>query len=74
MSPNDSQGPKRRNLNHKNYVLNLPTGTRIYVKNRLYDRNRKIRNYTLFFRLDKILPANGLTKKKTEPISAKKIT
>jgi len=73
MPPNDSQGLKRGNLNHKNHVLNLPTGTRVYVKSRLYDRDRKIRSYTLFFRPDGTLPTDGPTKEKTKSIPARKI-
>jgi hypothetical protein len=73
MSLNNSQDLKRRNLNYKNYVLNLFIGTRMYVKSRLYDKNRKIRNYMSFFRLNGILPADGLIKEKTELIPAEKI-
>jgi hypothetical protein len=71
MSPNNSSNKKSRNLDDKNHVLDLPTGTRLYVKGQLYNKNKEIRSYTLFFRSDGILPANGLTKKKIKPIPIK---
>jgi hypothetical protein len=74
ISPNDSQGLKRGNLNYGNHVLNLPAGIKMYVGSRLHDRDRKIRSCTLFFRPDGILPADGFIREKTEPIPAKKIT
>jgi len=55
-------------LNDGNYVLDLLTGTRLYVRSRLYDRGRKVRSYMPFFRPDGILPANGFTREKVEPI------
>jgi hypothetical protein len=55
-------------------VLNLPTGIKIYVRSRLHDKDRKVRSYTPFFRPDGILPADGLTKKETEPIPTEEIT
>jgi hypothetical protein len=72
MSPSDSQSLKRRDLNDKSHVLNLPTGAKIYVRSRLYNKNRKIRSYTLFFRLDGILSTNRLIKKTIEPVSTEK--
>ena len=58
--------------NDRNHVLDLSTWTRMYVKNRLYDRNRKVRSYTLFFRPDGILPTNGFIREKIKPIPIKK--
>jgi hypothetical protein len=46
----------------------------MYVGSRLRDRSRKIRNYTLFFRPDGILPADELTREEIEPILIKEIT
>jgi hypothetical protein len=74
MSPNDSKNIRRKYLNDRNHVLDLSTGIRMHIKSRLYDKDRKIRNYALFFRLDGTLPTNGLTRKTTEPIPAKKTT
>jgi hypothetical protein len=45
----------------------------MHVKSRLYDRDRKVRNYTPFFKLDGILPVNGFIREKTEPIPVRKI-
>jgi hypothetical protein len=73
MSLNDFQDLKRRNPNYENHVLDLFTGTRMYVRSRLHDRDKKIRSYTLFFKSDGILPANGFIREKTEPIPVKKI-
>jgi hypothetical protein len=73
MSPGNFSYKESRVLNDRNYILNLPTGIRLYVRNRLHDRDRKIRSDTLFFRLNEILPADGLIKKKTKPIPAEKI-
>ena len=42
----------------------------MYVRSRLYDKDRKVRSYTPFFRLNGILPADGLIREKTEPIPA----
>jgi hypothetical protein len=74
MPPNNSQSQERKNPNNGSHMLDLSTGTKIYVESRLHDRSRKIRNYTLFFRPDETLPTNGLTKKTAEPISIKKTT
>jgi len=52
-------------------VLDLSIGTRVYVRNRLHDRDRKIYNYTLFFRSDGALPADGFVKKTGKPIPTK---
>ena len=68
MSPDNFSNEKSRNLNNGNHVLDLPTGTRLYLGSRLYDRGREIRSGTLFFRPDGTLPANGLTKEKVKPI------
>jgi hypothetical protein len=45
----------------------------MYVKSRLHDKDRKIRNYILFFRPNGILPVNKFTEKKTKPVPAGKI-
>jgi hypothetical protein len=55
-------------------MLDLSTGIRIYVRSRLHDKGRKIRNYTSFFRLDGILPTNGLTRKTTKSIPIRETT
>jgi hypothetical protein len=55
-------------------VLDLSIGIRIYVRSRLHDRDKKIRNYTLFFRPDGILLTNGFIKKTIKPISIRKTT
>jgi hypothetical protein len=71
MSPDSSLNKELRNLNNGNYVLDLPTGTRLYLDSRLYYRGRKIRSYTLFFRLDGTLPTDGFIREKVKPISIK---
>jgi hypothetical protein len=43
------------------------------VGSQLHDKGKKIRSYTLFFRLGGILPINGFIREKTEPIPAEKI-
>jgi hypothetical protein len=55
-------------------VLNLSIRARIYVRNRLYDRDRKIYSNTPFFRPDGILPANGSAGKTGKPILIKAAT
>jgi hypothetical protein len=40
-------------------MLDLSTGIRVYLASRLHDENKKVRNYTPFFRLNEILPADG---------------
>jgi hypothetical protein len=72
MPPNDSQGLKRENPNNGNHMLDLSTGTKIYVRSRLHDGDRKIRSNTPFFRPDGVLPINGLIKKKIKPVPIKK--
>ena len=72
MSPDNSLNKESRNLNNENHVLDLPTGIRLYLSSRLYDKDREIRSDTLFFKLNGILPANGLTKKKVKPILTEK--
>jgi hypothetical protein len=73
--PSDSSSYKElRDLNDKNYMLDLSAGTRLYLRNRLHDRGRKIRSCTPFFRPDGILPVNGLIRKKVKPISIRQIT
>jgi hypothetical protein len=72
MPPNDSQGLGRKDLNNRSHMLNLFTGIKMYMGSRLHDRDRKIRNYTSFFRLDGILPTDGLTRKTVKPISIRK--
>jgi hypothetical protein len=74
MSPNNSQGLRRKNPNYENHVLDLLTRARMYVRSRLYDKNRKICNHTPFFRPDRVLPANGSTEKTGEPILTKLAT
>jgi hypothetical protein len=74
MSPNNSSGLRRRDLNNKNHVLNLSTGTRMYIKRRLHNRDRKIYSYTPFFRLDGVLPADGFAGKTSESILTKSTT
>jgi hypothetical protein len=49
MSPNSSLNKELRNPNNRNHVLDLPTGTRLYLGSRLYDRDREIRSDTSFF-------------------------
>jgi hypothetical protein len=44
------------------------------VKSRLHDKDKEIRSYTLFFKLNETLPADGLTREKTKPIPIGKIT
>jgi hypothetical protein len=46
----------------------------MYMEGRLYNGGRKIRSYTLFFRLNGILPINGFIREKTESIPAGEIT
>jgi hypothetical protein len=41
------------------------------LRTRLYNKNRKVRSHTLFFRIDGVLPADGLTKKKIKLIPLK---
>jgi hypothetical protein len=74
MSPNNSQGLRRRNLNYGNYVLDLPTRTRMCVRSQLYDRGREVRSYTPFFRPGGTLLTDGFTREKTESIPVKEIT
>jgi hypothetical protein len=52
-------------------VLDLSIRVRIYVRSRLYDRDWKIYNYTLFFRPDRALPADGSAGKTGKPIPAR---
>jgi hypothetical protein len=73
MSFNSSVNKKSRDLNSGSHVLNLPTGTKLYVRSRLYNRGRKVRNYALFFRPNGILPTNGLIKEKIKPIPTEEI-
>jgi hypothetical protein len=54
-------------------MLDLPIGTKVYLVSRLYDGNRKVRNYTLFFRLNGALPADGFAGTTVESISIKPI-
>jgi hypothetical protein len=73
MSSNSFSYKRSRILNDGNYMLDLLTGIRLYVRDKLHDRGRKVRSYTLFFRLNGILRTNGLTKKKVKSISIKEI-
>jgi hypothetical protein len=74
MPPNNFPGLKRKDLNNESHVLDLFIEVRMYVKNRLYDRNRKIRSCTSFFKLDKTLLINGFIKETIKPIPIKEIT
>jgi hypothetical protein len=58
----------QHNLNDRNHVLNLFTGIRMHVGSRLYNRDRKIRSGTLFFRPNRILPADESAGTTAEPI------
>jgi hypothetical protein len=55
-------------------VLDLSTGIKIYVGSRLYDKDKKIRSCTLFFKPDGTLSTDGLIREKVEPIPIKKTT
>jgi hypothetical protein len=55
-------------------MLDLSTGTRIYLGSRLYDKNGKVRNGTLFFKLNGVLPADGSAGKKIKSILIESIT
>jgi hypothetical protein len=44
----------------------------MYLQIRLHDRDRKIRSYTLFFRLNEILLTNKLTRETIKPIPIEK--
>jgi hypothetical protein len=68
MSPSDSPGSRRRDLNNGSHVLDLSIRARVYVGRRLHDRGRKICSYTPFFRPDGALPADGSAGKTSESI------
>jgi hypothetical protein len=53
-------------------MLDLPARAGMYVRNRLHDKDRKIRNNTPFFKPNRTLPTNGFTREKTKPIPTKK--
>jgi hypothetical protein len=55
-------------------MLDLSTGTRIYLGSRLYDKNGKVRTGTLFFKLNGVLPADGSAGKKIKSILIESIT
>jgi hypothetical protein len=55
-------------------VLDLFTGIRMYVGSGLHDRGRKICNYTLFFRSDGALPADGFAGKTSKSIPIESMT
>jgi hypothetical protein len=74
MPPSGFSYKRLRVLNDGNHILDLPTGIRLYVRGRLHDKGRKIRSGTSFFRPNRALPADGLTKTKTEQIPVRKIT
>ena len=74
MSFNSFLNEGSRVLNNGNHVLDLPTGIRLYVKNRLYNRGRKVRSCALFFRPNGILPTNGLIREKVKSILTGEIT
>jgi hypothetical protein len=74
MPPSNSQDPGRKNLNHGNHILDLPTGTKIHLRNRLYNKGKKVRSCAPFFRLNGILPTDGLTKETPKPIPIGKTT
>jgi hypothetical protein len=63
-----------RDLNDRNYVLDLPIRIKVCVRSRLHNGSKKVRSDTLFFRSNEILPANGFTKEKVKPIPIGKIT
>jgi hypothetical protein len=73
MPPGSFSYKKSRDLNDKNHMLDLSTRTKLYLRDRLHDRNKKVRSDTPFFKSNGALPADGLTKKKTEPIPAGEI-
>jgi hypothetical protein len=52
-------------------MLDLFTRTRVYLRTRLYDKNREIRSYTLFFKLNGTLFINEFTEKVIKLISLK---
>jgi hypothetical protein len=54
-------------------MLNLPTGTKMYLVSRLHDGNKKVRNYTPFFRLNEVLSADGSAGTTVKSISIKPI-
>jgi hypothetical protein len=64
---------KLRNPNDGNHVLDLLTGTRLYLGSRLYYKSRKVRSCTLFFRPDRTLPTNGFIKEKVKPVPTREI-
>jgi hypothetical protein len=68
MSPDSFSNKESCDLNSGGHMLDLPIRIRLYVGSRLHDKGKKIRNYTLFFRPDRILPANGFIRKKVKPI------
>jgi hypothetical protein len=74
ISPDSFLNKELRNLNNGNHVLNLLTGTRLYLGSRLYYRDRKIRSCTSFFRPDGTLFTDGFIREKVKPIPIKKIT
>jgi hypothetical protein len=63
-----------RILNDRNHMLDLSAGTRLHLRSQLYNRGRKVRSYTLFFRLNGILPTNGFIREKIELIPIGEIT
>jgi hypothetical protein len=68
----NSQDEGQYNPNYKDYLLDLPTGTGLYVGSRLYNKGKKVRSCTSFFRPNGILPINGLIRKKVKSILIEK--
>jgi hypothetical protein len=73
MSFNNSLNTESRNPNDRNHILDLPIRIRLYVRSRLYNRNKEVRNCTSFFRLNRTLSINGLTREKIKSIPIGKI-
>jgi hypothetical protein len=73
--PSDNFSYKElRDLNDRNYILDLSAGIRLHLRNRLHDRDRKVRSGTPFFRLNRILPADESAGTTVKSISTKQIT
>jgi hypothetical protein len=71
---NSSSYKKSRDLNDRNYILDLFAETKLYLRSRLYNRNRKVRSCTLFFRLNGTLLINGFIREKVKSIPIREIT
>jgi hypothetical protein len=53
-------------------MLNLSTWSGMYLRGRLFNRDREIRSHTPFFRLNGTLPIDGLIKETIEPVLVRK--